>query len=121
MRSIFAIILMVMALGCGEVKPTNPPPANLIGTVQMEEILRDMCKIEARFQRRLSLKNTKHLDMALANYASVFNKHHITEEDFKASYNYYSEHPDQMQALYDSVIVNLTKEQAELKQPEKND
>jgi hypothetical protein len=105
-------------MACGEEQKASPPPANLIGQPQMEEILRDICKIEARFQRRLSSKGVNHTDMALASYASVFEKHHITEDEFKASYNYYSSQPDQMQALYDSVIVNLTKEQAELKQAE---
>lgn len=118
MKNIFIIIFLLLNVGCGDVKSTTPPPTNLIEMAQMEQVLRDMCKIEARFQRRLSIKNTKHIDMALANYAGVFNKHNITEKQFKASYDYYSNHPDQMQALYDSVIVNLTKEQAELKQAE---
>lgn len=120
MKNLFVFILFALTVCCGETEQVAPPPANLISTKEMEVILRDMCKIEARFQRRLSSKNTKHIDMALANYASVFAKHGITEDQFKTSYNYYSDHPDVMQTMYDSVIVNLTKEQAELKKVQNN-
>jgi hypothetical protein len=93
-------------------------PKNLIPESQMIEVLTDICKVEARFQRRLSIRGKDNSELVLHNYSVIFNDHNVSLTQFKTSFEYYEESPNTMQQIYDSVIVKLTKEEAELKQAE---
>lgn len=93
-------------------------PENLIPEPQMIEILADICKVEARFQRRLSIRGKDNSELVLHNYNVIFNDHNISLTQFKTSFEYYEESPSAMQQIYDSVIVVLTKEEAVIKEAE---
>ncbi|MFT6324937.1 MAG: hypothetical protein ACJAWO_002506 [Halieaceae bacterium] len=93
---------------------TEVKPVDLIEQEQMVLVLKDICKVEARFQRRLSLHGKSNSDLVFENYKLVFEAHNLDMDRFKTSYAYYQDSPDVMQQLYDSVIVVLTKEQSEL-------
>lgn len=90
----------------------NIPPTDLIQKQKMTEILADISKVEARFQRRLSVRGSNNEDMVSHNYKLVFDKHEVTMEQFKSSFEYYEQSPLEMQILFDSVLVHLTEEQA---------
>ncbi len=106
-----------MLFGCAD-EEVIPPPENLIDQDQMVEVLTDICKIEARFQRRLGTRGNNNSDLVYHNYNLIFDAHNIELTEFKTSYEYYQELPQQMQELYDSVIVHLTKEQSILEEIE---
>jgi len=114
---LFGLILLLVSTGCSD-EETFPEPENLINETQMVEVLSDICKVEARFQRRLTINNVNNTEMVLHNYNVVFDEHKITLVQFKDSYAYYEKSPVRMQQIYDSVIVHLTEEQALLKQTE---
>ncbi|UTW68100.1 DUF4296 domain-containing protein [bacterium SCSIO 12643] len=97
----------------------NKKPEDLIPEPQMIEVLADICKVEARFQRRLSIRGKDNSELVLQNYNVIFNAHNVTLPQFKTSFEYYEDSPKKMQELYDSVIVILTKEEALLKEAEK--
>lgn len=90
-------------------------PENLIPEPQMIEVLADVCKVEGRFQRRLSIRGKDNSELVLQNYSVIFNAHNVTLPQFKSSYEYYENSPEKMQELYDSVIVILKEEKAVLK------
>ncbi|MGB0805729.1 MAG: DUF4296 domain-containing protein [Salibacteraceae bacterium] len=104
--------LSFIYISCAESE--RPSPQNLIEKGQMVTILKDISKIEARFQRRLSLKGIHSNDLVFENYKLVFDENQVTMEQFKKSYSYYQESPEEMQQLYDSVIIELTKEKGQL-------
>ena len=43
----------------------------------------------------------------------VFKKFNITEEQFRRSYKYYESHPAWMNRIYDGVMTDLSKKEAE--------
>ncbi len=88
------------------------PPQDLIPKEQMVHVLSDICKVEARFQRRLTINNINNTEMVSHNYNVIFEANNVTLMQFKDSYSYYQSSPETMQELFDSVIVVLTKEQA---------
>jgi hypothetical protein len=47
-------------------------------------------------------------------YGWVFKKHGITKSDFDSSLSYYSKEPDILNNIYNKVIANLSKKEAEL-------
>jgi len=112
------VILIFLGTGCTD-ENAIPEPDNFIEETQMVNVLSDICKVEARFQRRLTLRNINISELTEHNYNLIFKDHKITLEQFKDSYRYYEENPQQMQQIYDSVIVHLTKEQALLNQKDK--
>lgn len=49
-------------------------------------------------------------------YEEIFSKHQINKEAFDESYNYYLDHPDQMEKIYEQVLDSLSKLDAQIKQ-----
>jgi hypothetical protein len=111
-------LLLLFTLSCST-EEEIPKPENLIPEGQMANILKDICKIEARFQRRLSIKSTTNSELVYHNYNVIFEEHNVSLTDFKNSYEYYGKTPDKMGVIYDSAIVILTKEQSILEVQEK--
>jgi hypothetical protein len=93
-------------------------PNDLIPEIEMINVLTDVCKVEARFQRRLTVKELNNVDMAAHNYTIVFKNHNISLIQFKDSYSYYENNPQKMQELFDQVIIQLTEEESQLKEKE---
>ena len=112
MRFVWAILL-VWFMGCAE---NTSIPDEIIPPEGMVEILTDVCKVEARFQRRLTVGTLNNTDLVTHNYHVIFENHDISLEQFTESYSYYENSPEKLQEIYDSVIVRLTQEQALLEQ-----
>jgi hypothetical protein len=112
LSTLIVSILVLISVGCEEEVKTLP--ANLISEDKMILVLKDICKTEARFQRRLSLHGKSNSELVFENYKLVFDANEVTLDQFKDSYSYYENTPGTMQQMYDSVIVILTKEQSEL-------
>ncbi len=117
MRKVVKVIFVLIGLGwCTACEPTGQvKPNDLLAQEPMILVLKDICLVEARFQRRLSVPGINHGDLVFENYKIIFEGHNISMEQFKNSYAYYEESPELMQQMYDSVIVVLSKEESELK------
>lgn len=46
-------------------------------------------------------------------YQVIFKKFNITDEQFRRSYKYYEAHPDWTNRIYDGVMTDLSKKEAE--------
>ena len=118
---IIGLFLVLLTVSCATEERTQPE--NLLTESEMIDVLAEICKVEARFQRRLSIRNTTNAELVFHNYQVVFKQFDISLDEFKDSYQYYEESPEDMQNIYDSVIVELTKQEAEykisVKEPEK--
>jgi hypothetical protein len=40
-------------------------------------------------------------------YAELFTEEQITEEQFKRTFQYYAEHPEELKAIYAEILVEL--------------
>lgn len=115
MKKYLFIIITLIATSCGQFNSGSRPPADVIPEEKMTTILAQICLVEARFQRRLTIKGASNEEMALENYVGIFNENDITSEEFKTSYNYYTEHPEILEKIYDQVIILLTEQQSVIK------
>lgn len=93
-------------------------PDDLIPETKMINVLTDVCKVEARFQRRITIKDLNNVDLVAHNYTIVFENHNISMQQFKDSYAFYQTSPQKMQEIFDQVIVQLTEEESKLKESE---
>ena len=73
----------------------------------MTEMLVDVHLAEASADNRGL--NSPQINMLMAaKYDSLFQKHETTFEQFKSSYDYYLDHPDQLAEIYSQVVSKLT-------------
>ncbi|MAX79296.1 MAG: hypothetical protein CL843_03865 [Crocinitomicaceae bacterium] len=109
---IIAVFTVLLFSSCGG-GDERPKPENLIQKEQMIDILKEMEVVEARYQRRMFEPKSQLKELALEHYTGIFKKHGVTLENFRTSYKYYEEDPELLTEIFEEVIVELTKEQAE--------
>ena len=114
LRSILFIVSILFVLqGC--INKEEGIPENIIQKEKMTQILGDVQLIEAIRQRGTILpKDLDPDEESKRQYALVFEKYNITEEEFKESFNWYLVHPTILADIYDHVLVQLTEDQANI-------
>ncbi len=83
-------------------KNDNPPPADLIERGEMTTLITDLTLSEAA----LAGEPLAGFNDTLRKI-NVLKEHHVTHERFLSSFRYYSENPQVLRVIYDSVIVTL--------------
>ncbi|MFC2118780.1 DUF4296 domain-containing protein [Bacteroidota bacterium] len=90
------------------------PPENLISKDSLISILIDMHIVDGQaFQ--LNTPGSSFNFGAESLYESVINKHGTTRAIFDSSINYYMKYPEDFEIMYESVIIELSKIEGELK------
>jgi hypothetical protein len=101
-RIIAGCLLSAILFSCS----SGSLPAKVLAPEKMKAVLWDYIKAESFTNEFIGKDSTKNL--ALENVKlqkAIFAKHHVTREEFYTSYYYYQDHPNQMQVLLDSMIV----------------
>lgn len=86
-------------------------PKGYISEKDMALILVDVHLVEGARSGTLVLGDTNSLP---DYYAKIYEKHHVTEANFKESFNWYTAHPEKLKAIYEEVIVSLSKLEEEV-------
>lgn len=106
------LFVLLYVISCGKKKKEFVVPDGIIKKEEMVKILADIHITEATINlRNVSATNTVSLNASL--YKNVFVKHSIAKEEFEKSYTYYSGNTELFNDVYDNVITELTKMQAE--------
>ncbi|MBE7175205.1 MAG: DUF4296 domain-containing protein [Mucilaginibacter polytrichastri] len=94
-------MIALFLISCGRSKI----PAHIIAKDRMTDLLVDIHLVDG------SVYMTSHPDSvnkyALGLYKAVFAKHKVDTADFRKSFIYYSEHPIEMDKMYDDVLKKL--------------
>jgi hypothetical protein len=102
--------LLVLIASCtNEVKI----PADVLPQNKMAMVLADVQQVEALIQSSALERNDSTRAIAYGYYKSVFEKNKITPAQFRKSFTFYANHLDLMDKMYDDVLINLSKRQAE--------
>jgi hypothetical protein len=80
-------------------------PKNILTQPEMQMVLWDMIRADKFLTDFVFIKDTSlDKDTARINfYQQVFSIHHISEEKFKKSFDYYKAHPTLLKAILDSL------------------
>lgn len=106
------IFILLFVIACGKKKKEFVAPDGIIKEEEMIKVLSDIHITEATINlRNVSALNTSSLNASL--YKNVFVKHKISKKEFEKSYTYYSSNTEIFNDIYDHVITELTKMQAE--------
>ena len=111
MKRIYCLLLTancLLVFSCGQ-KPTPIMiPANIIQKEKMACILTDIHLEEAKVKLR-SLSDSAKKDSL--NFKKIFAKDTITKQQYEESLNFYIDHPELLNNIYQEVVNELTKMQ----------
>ena len=110
MRKGIAGLLAICCLLLTACSDKTSVPFGILSVNQMTPIVWDM--VEADQYAAMLVKDSAHVDPKMERlrlYEQVFRSHGVSREKFKKSYNYYKEHPEINQILYDSLNAQGTR------------
>ena len=109
-----SFIMCVIFLSCGT--PKTEIPKDILSENSFIYLLKDIHLSEAKFE----LYKTKGIENAkneLAhNYSTIYKKHAVTANTFDKTINYYTQHPEQLEKIFTSVLEQLKKDRTILDQ-----
>jgi hypothetical protein len=105
MRKSVALILLLLA-ACSEPPPVPPP--DLIPRDRFVQVMADVQVIEARINHEMVVDQRTD-GPAQRYYDDLYAEHGISKEQYARTYQWYTEHPLQMKALYEDVLTELGK------------
>lgn len=89
-----------------------PLPKGYLNHSQMVPIMVDMHLIEGARSGKLVLGDTNRLP---DYYSKIYIKHNTTQEQFKTSLDWYTKNPEKLKLIYEDLIVELSKKEAEIR------
>ena len=118
MKKYLILVVLSLGFGCGE-KPVESVPIDVLSIQEMTAIMVDVQLIEGGIVIR-KYNKTQRKGQITDYYKSLYHKHKVSKETFKNSLNYYTDHPDKLEEIYDGMLERLSKLEAEV-QNEKPD
>jgi hypothetical protein len=109
-RILFVALLLVACAG-----RTEAPPADVLPRERFRETLLEAQLIEARMNHELVISHHSAIP-ADQYYDEMFKAQGTTKEEFQRSFTYYSGRPEEMKAVYEEILVELSRRKDELAQ-----
>ena len=110
-------LLICLILSCSE-KPTTAMPEGILSEKKMISVLTDIQLIEGAVSKKLIDRSVNNKE-SHRYYTKAFEKQGITRQQFDESINFYTENPENMEKIYEKVLVELSKIKAELQNAKK--
>lgn len=114
-RRLFVIALVLLSFTACVDKSVDVPEG-YISKEKMVDIMVDIHLVEGARSGNLLLGDTNKLP---DYYARIYEKYDLTEAEFKTNFNWYTQHPKELKAVYEEVIVELSKLEEEIKVKDK--
>ena len=111
-------MLFVLVVACDH-KDKGFMPERLLTEKEMIDVMTDMQIIEAEINYQKTLDKEKgapsvdYKAMAQSYYDQFFEHHGITDSILLQNMRYYTERPEVLQRIMDSMVLRLTKEKGE--------
>jgi len=80
----------------------------------MQAVLMDIHLAQSAVETKQIAQDSTSI-LLLNFYQKILHKHHITPQQLFASFDYYMEHPELMDAMYQQMIIDLSNKEEELK------
>jgi len=96
-------------------------PQNLIERENFKKILMDFHLANAAEQSNKILKDSTIYKFAKSYYPFIYQSNNVTENQLSETLDYYFKHPKKLDKIYEEIIEELTKLEAELKKEKVNE
>jgi hypothetical protein len=110
MKKIIAILLCISLFACSEKKSVSIPDT-VLSKEKMAVVLVDIHLMEACMN--MNINNDKNSGSAPL-VADVFKKNKITKKQYDESFEFYTQNPQLLGEIYQSVLNDLSKMQAQV-------
>jgi uncharacterized membrane protein len=113
MKKLFSVFFVVIFFGCSSIDSPVTIPDDILSKEKMAEIMVDIHLLEATLN--ISTYSKDHVVMNTINPNSdILKKNNITKQQFEESFEFYSQNPVLLTEVYQLVLNNLSKMQAEV-------
>ena len=106
-------VVLLLAVGC---RTADPKPVGLLDRDVFKDVLLEATLIEARMNHELIVAHQDHVPVE-QYYADMFQEKGVTRAAFDASFTYYASRPEEMKAIYEEVLAELSRRKDEAPQP----
>ncbi|MBN8833816.1 MAG: hypothetical protein ABS68_03065 [Niastella sp. SCN 39-18] len=106
MRSFFIFISILFLVSCN----ADAPPAAVLSKDSMQVIMWEMIQADVytyEFAKADSLHSRD--EQSIRMQQAIFNKHHISKQNFDKSYDYYTRHSKLMTQMLDSITAQYNR------------
>lgn len=103
MRKLFAVPVLLLFISCSK---SDRVPENVISPEKMQLVFWDYIRADAftkEFIKMDSVRRDTIENMVLQQ--KIFGYYKISRDDFYRSYHYYTDHPELMNTIMDSIIA----------------
>jgi len=109
-KNILYFFMTLFLFACAEKEITIP--ADVLKQKEMTAILSDVHIAQSAIGNAMSTDSSGY---TLADYLDfILENHHASKKQFVSSLEFYSNHPEMLQEIYDSVLTGLSKIEAGL-------
>jgi DNA-binding transcriptional ArsR family regulator len=108
------LFICLLVVACSD-KPTISIPDNVLSKEKMAAVMLDVHLLEASMS--MTGINRNNIDLAGSSVSldlDVLKKNNITKKQFDESFNFYSNNPQLLSEVYQMVLNDLSKMQAEV-------
>ena len=111
MKKYLIPVILIIFLSCNEEQLVIPE--NVLQHEDMVSVMVDIQLVEVTIGNERK-KGEVPKEKILHYYDSVYKSHNINKERFDESFEFYTDHLDLLESVYEEVINELSKRQAEL-------
>ena len=113
MKNILFALFILSLFSCSE-NNSQLMSVDVIDKTSFVRILEEVHLIEAEYQLTKINKKEKSVNKLINDYTKLYSKFEITELQFENTMNYYSNHSEELEGIYEEVLINLKKRQSVL-------
>lgn len=111
-RKYFAILLIILFSNCAE--NGNSKQNDILNEKMMINILTDIHLSESKINKK-TLSADSISSLLTKQYAYILNKNNVKPNQLQNSIDYYLNHPIEMEAIYNTILVELSKKEGLLR------
>ena len=105
------LIIPVMAfLSCTQ--QPEPVPADVLTRERFQQVMLEAELIEARMNHELIVAHHSMIPSE-QYYNEMFAAHNTTKEKFQRSFDYWTSRPEEMKAIYEAILIELSRRKDE--------
>jgi len=113
MRIAYTLLTIILIVSCSSPEEEGIPE-NVLSPEKFTSVMIDVQITEGMRAQGVDLITPG--EGVEGAYEEIFSKHQINKESFDVSYDYYLDHPDKMEKIYEQVLDSLSKLDAQVKQ-----
>lgn len=114
-KNLLFLVFGILLASCGGDKEVEIPDG-LIDPNTFTAIMIDVQLTEGMSTQKNYVRNNSSKQQAVDPYAPIFKKHGVNAEEFRRTYDFYSQNPRKMEVIYEQVLDSLNKLDVEIKQ-----